>query len=261
MSQKKLLPAILLLVLSGSIAAAQSIPSGVRSEIPSETVPAINRGNRSFAKADYEAALREYRSVPRSAGDSYSLALYNIGVCYYELWRDAEAIDFYRQALEQRRGRYPRASFALGVALEGQGRLAEAKEAYKQSISASHGEFAVAHFQLGLLLAAEGDYEAAASCYKNAIARAGVHVPASHNNLGVLLARQGRLTEAGREFEIALRKAGGSFEDAANNLKLCRSLLTAQAKDQIAALKTSGVIEWNQAGGEYSWTPKHRMRW
>lgn len=254
----KFLPALLLLVLSGSMATAQSIPSEAQSKTLSETQfetkSAIARGNRSFAKADYESALREYRSVPRSAGESYSQALYNIGVSYYEMWRTAEAIDFYRQAVEQRHGNYPRASYALGVALEDQGRLAEAKKAYKQSIKMSHGEFALAHFRLGLLVAIAGDYEAAASCYRKAIARAGDHVPSSHNNLGVMLARQGRLTEAGREFEIALRQTGGAFDDAAHNLKLCRSLLSVSAQSagsaeaalgaaQIASLKIFGMVE------------------
>jgi len=50
------------------------------------------------------------------------------------------------------------------------------------------------------------------------------------------------LTEAGREFEIALQQTDGSFDDAAHNLKLCHSLLSVPTKDQIAALKTSGVI-------------------
>ncbi len=246
MSQKKFLLAILLLVLSGSAATAQTILSNgwseARSEMRAEAQSAIERGNRSFAKEDYESALREYRSVPRSAGESYAQALYNIGVCYYELWRTAEAIDFYQQALKIRRGSYPRASYALGVALEDQGRTAEAKDAYKQSIIASAGEFPLAHYRVGLLAITERDYQTAASCFRKAIARAGYHVPASHNNLGVTLARQGRLIEAGREFEIALRQTGGSFDDAAHNLRLCRSLLATPAKDQIAALKTSSVI-------------------
>jgi tetratricopeptide (TPR) repeat protein len=244
-SQKKFLAAILLLVLSGGAATAQTFPSKA-SETPSETLsqtmPAIQRGNLSFAKEDYEPALREYRSVPPSAGENYAQALYNIGVCYYELWRTAEAIDFYRRALEVRHGRYPRASYALGVALEDQGRAAEAKEAYKQSIIMSHGEYALANFRLGLLVFNDGDFETAATYFKKAIARSGDHLPASHNNLGVMLARQGRLTEARRQFEIALQQTGGTFDDAAHNLKLCRSLLNAPAKDQIAALKLSGTV-------------------
>lgn len=246
MSQKKIVSVIVFLILLASVGTAQTKQSGgpskALSEAPSEANSAIERGNRSFAKANYESALSEYRSVPRSARDIYARALYNIGVCYYELWRTEEAIDFYRQALEERHGRYPRASFALGVALENQARLAEAKEAYRQSIVTSQGEYGPAHYGLGLLTSMEGDYEAAAACFRRAIARRGVHVPASHNNLGVMLARQGRLNEARREFEIALKQADGVFDDAAHNLKLCRTLLAAPATAQVARLKTTDMI-------------------
>ena len=235
MSQKRCLLALLLLIASVGIAAAQT--SGFDGQA------AIERGNRSFAKEDYEGALREYRSVPPSAGETYAQALYNIGVCYYELWRTAEAIDFYQRAIDVRHGRYPRALYALGVALEDQRRLTEAKEAYQQSIIASRGEYAVAHYRLGLLIAGQGDYQAAAATFRKALSHPGRHVPASHNNLGVMLARLGRLTDARREFEIALRLTGGIFDDAAHNLNLCRSLLTAPGRTQVAAFKVSEIYE------------------
>lgn len=234
MSKKKFLLALMLLISSVFITAAQTGPSAAES--------AIERGNRSFAKEDYESALREYRSVPPTAGETYAQALYNIGVCHYELWRTAEAIDFYRRAIEVRHGRYPRASYALGVALEDERRLAEAREAYQQSIITSDGEYVVAHYRLGLLTAGQGEYQAAAASFRRALSHPGRHVPASHNNLGVMLARLGRLTEAQREFEIALRQAGGGFDDAAYNLKLCRSLLTAPITTQVAALRVSEMV-------------------
>src|SRR6185503_15074341 len=88
---------------------------------------AIERGNRNFARADYETAIQEYRRVPADAGEDYAQALYNIGVSYYELWRTDEAINHYRLAIAARHGAYARASYALGVALEDQGQLIEAK--------------------------------------------------------------------------------------------------------------------------------------
>src|SRR5204863_5467960 len=99
----------------------------------SETRAAIRRGNEKFAKQQYESALKEYQDVPITAGDDYAQALYNVGVCYYELWRTQEAIEFYRKALDARRGEYPKAWFALGVALEDQAQPAAAKDAYRQS--------------------------------------------------------------------------------------------------------------------------------
>ena len=231
MSLKKLLFAILLSALSVANMTAQTNGEDARY--------AIRRGNEKFARQEYEAALKEYRSVPENAGEVYAQSLYNIGVCYYELWRTEDAIGFYKRAIEAREGRYPRAWYALGVALEDQGYLKEAKDAYRQSITTSHGEYAAADFKLGLLLASEGDYQAAATLFRKAGAHSGEYASACHNNLGVMLARMGRLTEAGREFEIALQQTGGEFDDAAHNLKLCRTLLAAPAKAALATLKVS----------------------
>ena len=235
MSQKEFVLALLLLVLPVGVTAAQTSQADPKS--------AIDRGNRSFAKEDYQSALKEYRTVQSGAGETYAQALYNIGVSYYELWRTAEAIDFYRRAIEVREGGYPRASYALGVALEDQRQLAAAQAAYQQSIIASHGDYAPAHYRLGLLIAARGDYQAAAKSFKKALSLTGPHVPASHNNLGVMLARVGRLANARREFEIALRQAGGSFDDAAHNLKLCRALLNASTGTEVSSFRVSEINE------------------
>ncbi len=174
--------------------------------------------------------------MPAHAGEIYSQALYNIGVCYYELWRTQDAILMYRKADAARAGRYPTALYAAGVALEDLKRHGEAKEAYRQALTASTGrETAAPHFRLGLLLAGERDYESAATHFSKAITRE--TSPGSHNNLGVMLAIKGRLLEAEREFEVALRQAGGAFADATHNLNLCRSLLRASAKDSLSSLK------------------------
>jgi tetratricopeptide (TPR) repeat protein len=234
-SQKKFLLALLFLVSTVGVVSAQTRPADEAAAI------VIARGNRSFAKEDYQAALREYASVPASAGETYSQALYNMGVSYYELWRTREAIDSYRRAIGARHGHYPRASYALGLALEDQGQLAEAKEAYQQSIIESRGEYSVAHYRLGLLVAGEGEYRAAAEYFRNALKHPGLHVPASHNNLGVMLARLGSLKDAKDEFEKAVLQSGGDFDDAAHNLKLCRFLLTATSSRQVAAFRVSEV--------------------
>src|SRR5687768_7683472 len=142
MSPKRLLLVILLATLSGSTIMAQTSQGDAR--------VAITRGNERYARAEYESAVEEYRRVPQSAGEIYAQSLYNIGVCYYELWRTEDAIVFYRRAIEARKGRYPKALYALGVALKDLGRLPEAKEAYRRSIAASGGKYAAAHFMLGL---------------------------------------------------------------------------------------------------------------
>jgi tetratricopeptide (TPR) repeat protein len=220
--------AILLITLVVSCAAGQS-----SSKEPSE---AIKHGNERYSKAEYFAAIKEYERVTPQAGEIYSQALYNIGVCYYELWRTEEAISMYRKAVAARAGRYPVALYALGVALEDLKRRDDAKEAYQQVVTTSTGRQAgAAHFRLGLLLAGASDYEKAATHFAEAVSRESS--PASHNNLGVVLALKGRLHEAEREFERALTEADGAFPDASNNLKLCQSLLRASAKGSLASLK------------------------
>src|SRR5687767_9694455 len=108
---------------------------------------AIKKGNDLFAEGRFEEAVKEYESV-REDSEIYAVALYNIGVCYYELWQIDRAIGFYQQAIETRKGRYPRASYALGVALEDKGKLLEAEAAYKQSLFASGGDYPLANFRL-----------------------------------------------------------------------------------------------------------------
>jgi tetratricopeptide (TPR) repeat protein len=234
MRAKRLLLAVVLVSLWGGIAMGQ----GSRSEARD----LIRRGNEMYARAEYEAAIREYRRVPDKTGEVYAQSLYNIGVCYYELQRTVEAIRMYRSAIEASEGRYPKALYALGVALEDSGQWTKAKEAYRQALVASGGKYleaqlAVAHFHLGLLAMREGDYEGADALFRDAIARSRRQFPASHNNLGVALALAGRLSIAEQEFKVALKQARGDFEEAAHNLRLCRSVPAKGAKTQLASLK------------------------
>ena len=102
---------------------------------------AIRRGNEKFAKQQYEAALKQYQLVPESAGENYAQALYNIGVCHYELWRTDEAVKYYHMAIVAREGRYPKAWYALGIALEDSDRFGAAKEAYQHIVDDSNDMF------------------------------------------------------------------------------------------------------------------------
>ena len=214
MSIRKLFYAVTVSVVLGASVSAQS----------SRT--AIEGGNKLYAESKYELAIREYRRVGPSNREAYAQAIYNIGVCSYELWRTDEAIAVFKEAIALKHGNYPKASYALGVALEDVQKLAEAKDAYRQSIQASQGELALPIYRLGVLLANEGDTEAAANHFREASKRRGEHTAASHNNLGVMLARLNRLGDAEAEFEIAVRQSTNGFADAEHNLRLCRSLRT-----------------------------------
>ncbi len=239
MKAKKILLATLLALLTGGASMGQ--------ENREEARDRIKRGNERYARAEYEAAIEEYRRVPRGAGDAYAQSLYNVGVCYYELGRTEEAIVMYRSAAAAHAGRYPKALYALGVALEDSRRWPEAKEAYREAVITSSGSYtesqlAVAHYRLGLLALREDDYEGADALFREAIARSGQAFPASHNNLGVALALAGRLEMAEQEFAVALRQSRGAFGEAAHNLKLCRSRLTMWTKAQFASLKVVETI-------------------
>ena len=212
MSIRKLVFAVSMSVALGASVSAQS---------PRST---IEYGNKFYAQSQYELAIREYRRVGPSDGEIYAQAIYNIGVCSYELWRTGEAITLFKEAITLKSGNYPRASYALGVALEDVQKFPEAKDAYRQSIQASHRQLALPIYRLGVLLANEGDTEAAANHFREASKRGGEHTAASHNNLGVMLARMNRLGEAETEFEIAVRQSANGFADAEHNLKLCKSL-------------------------------------
>ena len=163
------------------------------SQEPLSAREAINRGNGFVARGEYEQALKEYARVGPDSGETYSIALYNAGVCYYELWRTTEAIDYYRRAVDEHKGRYAQASYALGVALEDEGKLREAKAAYAQALAAAHGDYAPADFRLGLIAGNNGEIQEAIELFRKALNRSGEHVIASHNNLGVMLARMRRV--------------------------------------------------------------------
>lgn len=217
MKLKNYLLAIVILTTSVSVLNAQ----------PADAKSALKRGDAFVAQEQYELAIEEYSKVSSRAGEAYARAIYNIGVCHYELWQTEEAIAFYKRAVELGGNDYPRAWYALGVALEDQGKLNEAKLAYQHAMDS----FAPAIHRLGLLEANMGEFKKAAALFRDAASRDGEHVPASRNNLGVMLARLGFLKEAEKEFEIALKESGGRLEDAMHNLKLCRSLYN-QATDR-----------------------------
>jgi tetratricopeptide (TPR) repeat protein len=211
---KRLMSSVLLLISSMVVISAQTI----------DATSAIKRGNELVAKEKFAEAIEIYQTIPSDADEAYAQALYNIGVCNYELSRTEQAVRFYRRALEETGGKYARASYALGVALEELGRLDEAKRAFRQAFNVSHAKFAPATYRLGLMSANEGDFETAAILFKRAATTEGQHVAASHNNLGVMLALMGQPNMAEKEFLIALRQTDGRFPDASHNLKLCRAM-------------------------------------
>jgi tetratricopeptide (TPR) repeat protein len=206
---------------------------------------ALQRGDALVAQEKYRAAIEEYGKVSSRAGELYARAIYNIGVCYYELWQTEDAIAFYKRAVELKQMNYPRASYALGIALEDQGRLVEARAAFEQAVSASNRQFGAAIYKLGLFEAKAGELTKAAALFREAAAREGEHVAASHNNLGVMLAQLGFTKEAEKEFLIALKASRGRLGDAEHNLNLCRSITAASVRPDYKMSKTKGTKAQN----------------
>jgi tetratricopeptide (TPR) repeat protein len=102
----------------------------------------LKRGEAFVVQAKYKDAIEEYSKVSTRAGESHVRAVYNIGVCYYELWKTDEAISFYKRAIELKQGNYPKASYALGIAHR----------------AASHNNLGVMLAQLGMLKDAEAEF-------------------------------------------------------------------------------------------------------
>ena len=204
--------------------------------VTAQSNSAIKRGTELFKKQNYPLAIKEYERVSEHNTDEYAQAQYNIGVCYYELWRTDDAISFYQRASALKQGAYPMAWYSLGVAYEDQDKLTEAKKAYRAAIESSQGKYPAAVFRIGVVLAKEGDINAASEYFKAANKQHGPHSPASHNNLGVMLAQMGKLDEAAIEFEEALRLTDGRFEDAAYNLRLSQKVrLLSQNRNDVPA--------------------------
>jgi tetratricopeptide (TPR) repeat protein len=218
---RTILPGFLLLIALSAIT--------VQGQSRSAGESAIDKGNALVSQGNYEQALNYYRTITPDSSE-YAIALYNIGVCHYELWQTDEAIDFYKRAINERQGKYPRASYALGVALEDSGRLAQAKQAYEQTLRFDDN-YSPANFHLGVIASNRGDVETAARLFRKALRQTGEHVPASHNNLGVMLARMQRLAEAKKEFALAIALSNGSLLEAEQNLDLCKRLLVRAYND------------------------------
>src|ERR1044072_2698958 len=87
-----LLAAVLLGTFLGGVSNAQTIRQ--------DAEESIRRGNEKYAQSKYRAAIEEYRQVPAQMGEIYAQSLYNIGVCYYELWLTEDAVVMYRKAVE-----------------------------------------------------------------------------------------------------------------------------------------------------------------
>ncbi len=139
----------------------------------SDASSVIKLGNQLFSNQQYKLAIKEYQRVSPNKREEYARALYNIGVCYYELWVTDEAIEYYGRALELKHGEYPSASFAL------EGRIEEAASLFTSAIAQPGQHQASSHNNLGVMLARMGQLNAAEREFQMALS--GELPEADHN--------------------------------------------------------------------------------
>lgn len=95
---------------------------------------------------------------------------YNVGNSFARLGESEAAIDSYRIAIEQRKGRYSRAYNNLGVMLLRMGRWDEAYDALLSALKLESFRYAEASYNLGRVYKARGQNDLAAREWRRAVA-------------------------------------------------------------------------------------------
>ncbi len=114
------------------------------------------------------------------------VGFYNLGNSYARLGDTEAAINAYRTAIEQRKGRYSRASNNLGVVLLRAGRWDEAHDALLSALKVEGFRYAEASYNLGRVYSVRGQYDLAAREWRRALA-----VDPEHKAAAQALARVG----------------------------------------------------------------------
>jgi tetratricopeptide (TPR) repeat protein len=111
---------------------------------------------------------------------------YNAGNALARLGDTDEAVNAYRKAIEQRKGKYSRALNNLGVVLLRVGRWDEAREAFLSALRVESFRYAEASYNLGRLYATRGEMDLAVREWRRAVAVDPEHAAAAQS-----LARSG----------------------------------------------------------------------
>lgn len=147
--------------LREQISAASTTPDRMRLQLKLADLLA-NTGHKP-------EALAELQKIATS--DSYDpISFYNLGNSFARLGETESAINAYRTAIEQRKGRYSRASNNLGVVLLRVGRWDEAYDALISALKVESFRYAEASYNLGRLYSARGQRDLAAREWRRALA-------------------------------------------------------------------------------------------
>ena len=146
--------------LREQISAASFPPDRVRLQLKLADLLA-NAGNKTEALAELQ------KIVSSNAFDP--VGFYNLGNSFARLGESESAINAYRTAIEQRKGRYSRASNNLGVILLRLGRWDEAYDALISALKTEGFRYAEASYNLGRLYSARGQRDLAAREWRRAL--------------------------------------------------------------------------------------------
>ena len=209
----------------------------------------FKQGMQAAKTLDFQTALEFYKkseaeNFPQLKSFSAKLQ-YNIGVCYYQLNQNSEAVKAFTKAIDLSDKTYQKAFYALGMAETDLKNFDKAKAAFLEAVRLNEldGE---AWFDLAIVLTVEKDYENAQKAFANAIKFNSVSKSGSYNNLGVIFALTDNFPSAEVQFKLALAESGGKLIEAQNNLKLCRLRLQEQNTNLLAQLEFSGNTYKNQ---------------
>lgn len=104
-----------------------------------------------------------------NSGSFDPIGFYNLGNSFARLGETQAAIDAYRTAIDQRKGRYSRAYNNLGVVLLRTGRWDDAQEALLSALKLENFRYAEASYNLGRVYAARGQKDLAAREWRRAL--------------------------------------------------------------------------------------------
>ncbi|HJU92339.1 MAG TPA: tetratricopeptide repeat protein, partial [Pyrinomonadaceae bacterium] len=121
----------------------------------------VSTGHRSEALAELQLIADSKSFDP--------VGFYNLGNSYARLGETEAAIDAYRTAIEQRKGRYSRAYNNLGVVLLRSGRWDDAQDALLSALKIENFRYAEASYNLGRVYSARGQKDLAAREWRRAL--------------------------------------------------------------------------------------------
>jgi len=146
--------------LRSQIATANTEPERIRLQLKLAE-HFVNTGNKT-------EALKELDAIAES-GAFDPPGFYNLGNSFARLGQTEAALNAYREAISQRRGKYSRAYNNMGVLFLRSGRWDEAYDAFIDALKLESFHYAEASYNLGRLYSARGQKDLAAREWRRAL--------------------------------------------------------------------------------------------